>query len=257
MSHVRRILITGSQGFIGKNLVARLGQQATWHILEFNRGDAFEILIDYIAQADAVVHLAGVNRSAVSSEFMRVNMGLTEGLCDVIRTSKRKTTTLLASSIHSKFNSPYGQSKRSAERAIVRMASVTDNPVIIYRLPGVFGRWCRPNYNSVVATFCHNIANDLPIHIDEPAARIRLVHIDDVVSGFIRSLSKTDGGVWWARVIPEYEISLADLADQIRAFRYGVTHPLSESVAPDLARALYRTYASYLSPNRSPCNANS
>lgn len=241
-----RVLVTGAHGFIGKNLVVRLGEQAGAEILPFVRGDTLDTLSALVAQADAVVHLAGENRPRDVADFALVNTDLTKALCDAIGKTGRTIPLILSSSTQAEMDNPYGQSKHAAEQVVERFAGETGNPVVIYRLPGVFGKWCKPNYNSVVATFCHNITNDLPIQISDPAAQVRLVYVDDVVNVFLHTLANMSEGVKRGMVEPEYTITLGDLAAQIEAFKNCRTNLVSERVGTGLTRALYSTYISYL-----------
>ena len=245
-----RVLITGSQGFVGKNLAVQLGETADIQLVRFDRGDSLESLPKIIADVDAVVHLAGENRPKDTADFSVVNTGLTKEICSAIRATGKKILFILASSIQAELDNPYGLSKRAAEQAVESLAVDTDNPVVIYRLPGVFGKWCKPNYNSVVATFCHNIANDLPIQINDPAHQIRLNYIDDVVNDLIRVLNNNPEGVVWGDVAPEYTITLGDLATQIEAFKNCRDTLVTECVGTGLPRALYSTYVSYLPPSK-------
>lgn len=241
-----RILITGSRGFVGSNLTLVLGELGCHEVAHFGREDSPETLRQKLAEADAVVHLAGVNRPRDPGEFEATNAGLTQLLCDAIEASGRTVRLLVASSIQAERDNPYGRSKRAAERAAEACASRTGSPVAIYRLPNVFGKWCRPNYNSVVATFCHNVANDLPIRIDDPATPLRLVHVDDVVAEFVTALSSSQEGLRWGSVVPEYETTVGALARQIEAFRNCRDDLVVERVGTGLVRALYATYVSYL-----------
>jgi UDP-2-acetamido-2,6-beta-L-arabino-hexul-4-ose reductase len=245
-----RILITGSRGFIGKNLRVRLGELKAYEIAEFTRNDSEESLPELIKDVDAIIHLAGENRPKDPLDFARVNSGLTEAICNAIRLAGKPIPLVLTSSTQAEQDNPYGRSKRSAELAVERLAKDTGNPVKIYRLPGVFGKWSRPDYNSVVATFCHNIANDLPIQINDPATRIHLVYVDEVVLSFIADLNGMAPGLHWGTVEPEYSITLGELADQIRAFGNCRTTLVSERVGSGLVRALYASYVSYLPPEK-------
>lgn len=243
-----RVLITGSDGFIGKNLATRLGELEGYEVIGFDREDSLADLDERVKRSDAVVHLAGVNRPKDVKEFTEGNADLTARLCEFIAASGRKIPVLVASSIQADMANPYGESKRAAENAAVELAERTGNPVTIYRLPNVFGKWCRPNYNSVVATFCHNIANDLPIQINDATTPLSLVYVDDVVAEFIASLNTVTTGLRRSVVNPVYSISLGDLAAQIEAFNNCRNSLVSERVGSGLVRALYASYVSYLPP---------
>ena len=243
-----KVLVTGSDGFIGRNLTVRLGELAGYEAIGFDREDSLDDLAEQVGRADAVVHLAGVNRPKDIKEFAEGNADLTARVCDLIAATGRKIPLVISSSIQADLANPYGESKRGAEVAGEALAVSTGNPVAIYRLPGVFGKWCRPNYNSVVATFCHNIANDLPIQISDPAFALNLVYVDDVVGEFIRALDAMPAGRSSGEVSPVYCVTLGDLAAQIGAFKNCRESLLSERVGTGLVRALYATYVSYLPP---------
>lgn len=247
-----RILVTGANGFIGKNLVVRLKELANITVSTFVRGDDAARLPQLVAQADAVVHLAGENRPADESAFAQVNTGLTSALCNAIelefRATGRYVPLVLASSTQAERDTPYGRSKLAAEVAVESLAKTTGNPSVIFRLPGVFGKWCKPNYNSVVATFCHNIARELPIQINDPTASLRLVYLDDVVTALLTALEAPASEFTQAHVEPEYTTTLGGLANQIRAFGDCRSTLVTERVGTGFVRALYATYVSYL-PN--------
>ena len=244
-----RFLITGSQGFIGKNLTVRLSELPDTQVFRFDRGDTLDSLPGLLTQVDAIVHLAGENRPRDVADFARVNADLTRALCDAIKDDGRHIPLILASSSQAEQDNPYGSSKRSAEQAVEKLAAETGNPTFIYRLPGVFGKWCKPNYNSVVATFCHNLANNLPIQINDPAASVRLVYVDDLISDFIEKFSQIATGLHWGQVLPEYTITLGELAAQIESFKNCRSTLVTERVGNGLTRALYSTYVSYLNPS--------
>ena len=241
-----KVLVTGANGFIGKNLVLRLKELADTDVVTFVRGDGDTDLIAALEQSDAVVHLAGENRPTDVEAFERVNTGLTQQLCHCLKSLAKPIPVLFASSAQAAQDNPYGQSKLAAEEALTRLAEVNSNPVVIYRLPGVFGKWCRPNYNSVVATFCHNKAHDLPVQINDSNARVRLVYVDDVITHFIETLRSPEPGVARPTVMPEYTITLGELSDQIDAFKNCRSSLVTERVGTGLTRALYATYVSYL-----------
>lgn len=247
-----RVLVTGANGFIGKNLVVRLRELPHFVVIEFVRGDAPEALPGLLAQADAVVHLAGENRPADEAAFAQVNTGLTVAICDALaaeqRRSGRQLPLVLASSAQAERDNSYGQSKLAAEQAVQALCAATGHPAVVYRLPGVFGKWCKPNYSSVVATFCHNLARGLPLQINDPVARLQLVYVDDVVSSFIAALDEPAPGLAHGEVAPVYDTTLGELAAQIRAFGDCRSSLMSERVGTGLVRALYATYVSYL-PN--------
>jgi UDP-2-acetamido-2,6-beta-L-arabino-hexul-4-ose reductase len=157
---------------------------------------------------------------------------------------------VLASSTQAERDNPYGRSKLAAEEAVQALAQETGNPCVIFRLPGVFGKWCRPNYNSVVATFCNNIARDLPIQINDPSASLRLVYVDDVVTALLAALNAPTSGCVQAQVEPEYKVTLGELANKIRAFNDGRSTLMMERVGTGFVRALYATYVSYLPSER-------
>lgn len=242
------VFITGSNGFIGRNLSTRLRELGKYEIIDFGREQSLSDLRERVRRADAVVHLAGVNRPTDVREFTEGNADLTARLCEFIGEVGRKIPLVVSSSIQADLANPYGESKRAAELAAEQLAKRTDNPVAIYRLPNVFGKWCRPNYNSVVATFCHNIANDLPVQVNDPAVRLNLVHVDDVVAEFIAMIGKMRPGLQYGRVEPVHSLSLGELAVQIKAFKNCRESLVTERVGTGLVRALYATYVSYLPP---------
>ena len=249
----KRVLMTGSNGFIGKNLKVHLSEYPEVVVTTFDRGDDPSRLKELLGAADCVVHLAGENRPDDPSAFDDVNAGLTSAICDLIQnevlTHGRKVPILLASSTQAVQDNPYGRSKLAAEESLQRLAKFTGNPCLILRLPGVFGKWCRPHYNSVVATFCHQLARNLPIQVNDPSATIRLVYVDDVVKSMLTSLSSPPQGLTQVDVQPEYEVRLEDLATQIDAFANSSTSLITERVGEGFVRALYATYVSYL-PNQ-------
>ena len=249
-----RILVTGAKGFIGKNLVVRLAECSDVSVIPFVRGDDAARLPQLVAAVDAVIHLAGENRPTDESAFEQVNAGLTAALCEAIKkeisASGRHVPLVLASSTQAERDNAYGRSKLAGEMAVDALAASTANPCVTFRLPGVFGKWCKPDYNSVVATFCHRLARGLPIQINDPDATLRLVYVDDVVTDLMGALVAAAPGLVRRQVSPEYTITLGTLAEQIRSFENCRTSLLSERVGTGLVRALYSTYVSYLPTER-------
>ena len=241
------ILVTGANGFIGKNLLVRLAEIQDANVSSFVRGDNDEALLVMLSSADIVIHLAGENRPKSNQNFDTGNRLLTQKICDGLSKLDRKIPLILASSTQAELDNPYGKSKREAEISAIELAEKYQNPVGIYRLPGVFGKWCKPNYNSVVATFCHNIARDIPVEINAPEKKLELVYIDDVISSLIDSIfGHAPDGVTNYIVSPQYLCSLEDLANQINEFHKSRSSLVTEKVGTGFVRALYATYISYL-----------
>lgn len=240
------VLVTGANGFIGKNLLVRLEENGV-DALRFTREMSSEQLADSLEHVDFVFHLAGVNRPKDLTEFARGNVGLTEELCEAVRSSGRKIPVLYASSIQAGLENKYGVSKLAAEKELIELENKTGSPVYIYRLPNVFGKWSRPNYNSVVATFCYNIANDIAIQINDASAIVQLVYVDDVVNNFVKIMGERPSGVVRPEINTVYRISVGDLAEQISAFKASKESMIIECVGTGLTRALYSTYMSFLS----------
>jgi UDP-2-acetamido-2,6-beta-L-arabino-hexul-4-ose reductase len=244
-----KLLVTGADGFIGKNLTLRLRELGDIEILPYVRSDSLEGLKQAVNACDTVIHLAGENRPQSPEAFETVNVGLTEMLCRLIEDTKRKIPVIFTSSAQAGLDNAYGKSKLAAEQILQAFSQKNSTPVAIYRLPGVFGKWCKPNYNSVVATFCHNKAHDLPVQINDASYLVRLVYVDDVVSSFLEtshSLQASGSEVLQPVVEPEYSITLGELSAQIDAFKNCRSTLLSERVGTGLVRALYATYVSYL-----------
>jgi UDP-2-acetamido-2,6-beta-L-arabino-hexul-4-ose reductase len=207
-----------------------------------------------IATTDVVVHLAGENRPTDVTAFTSVNEGLTRDICDSISAmharTGRRISLILASSIHAEKDTAYGRSKLAAEILVADLVKRCSTSVMIYRFPGVFGKWCRPNYNSVVATFCHNAANGLPIAMNDPSALLSLVYIDDVVTSLISSIRSMPPGLSAGKVAPMYKLTVGELAAKVKSFESRRGTLMSDSVGTGLTRALYSTFISYLPPSR-------
>jgi UDP-2-acetamido-2,6-beta-L-arabino-hexul-4-ose reductase len=243
------VLVTGANGFIGKNLVVRLNELGIY-TETYTRENSAQNLPDLLKKTDFIVHLAGENRPEDKDNFELVNSGLTSLICKEIRLIEKDIPIILASSTQAEHDNLYGKSKFSAETAIKNLTNNTVNSAYIYRLPGVFGKWCKPNYNSVVATFCHNISHDLPIQVNNPSFELSLVYIDDVVEEFIKVIQGDRSGGKVLSVQPEYKIKLGELANQIKIFRESRESLITERVGSGLVSKLYSTYLSYISPKQ-------
>ena len=240
-----KVLITGANGFIGKHLNLRLQENGGIEVLTFNRGDSFESLTQLVTKADTIVHLAGEMRPKNSEDLIAVNVDLTRRICEILRTLCNDKFLILASSVQAEQDSLYGVSKLQAEKEVTDLSVEVGTSIAIYRLPHVFGKWCKPNYNSVIATFCHNISRGLPIRIDDPSALITPVFIDDVIDEFFFSIKNRTNGVRIGRVEPEYSISVGELANILYDFSSPVKSFIDHT-ASGLIRALYSTYISYV-----------
>ena len=271
-----KILITGAHGFVGQNLRAALGEIRAGHDRREDHvlcGDPAEITVKLIGRenspeeleafckdCDFVFHLAGVNRPQDPAEFMRGNRDLTGRLLEALRRHNNRCPILLSSSIQASLEgrfqgSPYGESKRAGEELLFQYARETGAQALVYRLPNVFGKWCRPNYNSAVATFCHNTANDLPIQINDPAVPMELVYIDDVVEEFLQALRgcghRAEDGTYRVPVV--HRASLGWIAETILSFpklRESLEVPKLDD---PLTKKLYSTYLSYFPAERFAC----
>ncbi|KQW79176.1 capsular biosynthesis protein [Devosia sp. Root413D1] len=240
------VAVTGASGFIGRNLVVRLRELGHEVVPVPHDGD----LHTHLLRAEAVVHLAGVNRPEHQDEFATGNQGMTEALTVALLGLGRPVPLIYSSSVQAALDNPYGVSKRAAEATVESYAAASGAPVAIFRLPGVFGKWCRPNYNSVVATFCHNISHDLPISISDPDRLLRLVYVDDVVAAFVSVLNDPDAVGRRPEVTPLYEITLGALAAELEDLRSSRNSLVTGAVGTGLKRALHATYLSYLEPHQ-------
>lgn len=242
---MKSVLVTGGKGFLGRNLVAHLRERKDCSVSVVDQEDTTDTLNRALLSADIVFHLAGVNRPTDPLEFQTGNVQLTEEMCRLLLEKERRPKVIFSSSIQAELENEYGKSKRLAEDALCRFGSQSGASIHIYRLKNLFGKWCRPNYNSVTATFCYNIARDLPISISDPSRTVDLSYVDDVISAFLGEL-QDESRAESSEPIRSCAIALGDLAGRIQAF-----HELRSSLKlPDFGdwfnRALYATYLSYL-----------
>ncbi len=246
-----RILVTGSEGFLGKNLLLHLRERSDIDLRVFSRSDNSAFLDELVKGADFIFHLAGVNRPEDPAEFETGNAGLTRALvAAALRNSGagNRPTIVFASSTQATLENPYGQSKQLAEECVFGYGQQSLADVHVFRLPNVFGKWARPNYNSAIATFCHNIARDLPIEIRDPQAPLSLVYVDDLMAQFLRIVEgyPAPGNGVFASVTPIYQTTVGEVADKLQGFRDSRASLHMYHVGDGLMRALYATYVSYL-----------
>lgn len=248
-----KILITGAQGFIGKNLISELRNQGFEELLEFDLNLNRDKLEKFASNCNFVFHLAGVNRPKNTEEFMKGNFGFTSELLDMLKKHNNQAPVLVSSSIQAELDNPYGQSKKAGEDLMFEYSEETNSPVFVYRLPNVFGKWSEPNYNSAVATFCNNIANNLSVQINDRNVLMKLVYIDDVVREFINKLKNFSSEVTkkgsFEEINPVYEIKLGDIVDLINTFKESRETLQLPDFSNPFIKKLYSTYLSYLPEN--------
>jgi UDP-2-acetamido-2,6-beta-L-arabino-hexul-4-ose reductase len=246
-----KILVTGSRGFIGKNLIAELKNREDTEVFEFSKETDLGLLDDYCKKADFVYHLAGVNRPKDQSEFMDGNYGFTLKLFESLKKCNNSCSIMVASSTQAQLDNPYGISKKAGENLAFEYSKETGAKVLVYRLPNVFGKWCKPNYNSAIATFCHNIAHDLPIHMNDPSVLMNLVYIDDVIAELVCALNGNENKVGEYCEIPvKHTISLGELVELINSFKRSRDERTIPDMSSAITKKLYSTYLSYLPENQ-------
>jgi len=242
-----KILITGAKGFIGKNLVIELKNREYTELFEYDTDTDPSLLDNHCKEADFVFHLAGVNRPKEQSEFMEGNFGFTSTLLDTLKKHNNKCPVMISSSIQAELDNPYGKSKKAGEDLVFNYSKETGAKVLVYRFPNVFGKWCRPNYNSAIATFCHNIAHDLPITVKDPSVVMKLVYIDDVVSELINALEgKENRNGNFCEVPVVHTITLGEIVELIYSFKKSREERSIPNMADAFTKKLYSTYLSYL-----------
>ncbi len=246
-----KILVTGSNGFIGKNLIHHLMFRNNYDVLTFNRANSLTDLKNKIKKSNFIIHLAGINRPKSDDEYSN-NVSLTKIITKMCIEEKVNMPIIYTSSSKVEKQDAYGISKLNAEEILKNYQKKTQCPVFIYRLTNVFGKWCKPNYNSVVATFCHNLANNMEIKINDPNSLIKLVYIDDVIESFISLLeqNKYTNEFQYCEVSPTYELSLSKLAERIKSYNEYQINLIIQPVGEGLDRALHSTYLSYLAKNK-------
>ena len=265
---MKKILVTGSNGFVGKNTVVALKETNKYEVLNIDRSNSEEELKEATLNADFIVHLAGVNRPKDTKEFYEGNGGLTEKIVGFLKENNKNTPILITSSTHAVLDNDYGKSKKQSEDALIKYSDECDAKVYIFRLPNLFGKWCKPNYNSAVSTFCYNIAHDLDVWVNDPAIELNLVYIDDVVASIIDviedqniiKLSNIDEEVavttigassiqidkYYYEVTTVYKRTLGNIVDSLKMFRNMRKSLLIPDLSDGFNKALYSTYLTYL-----------
>lgn len=252
------ILITGAKGFVGKNLVEALknvrdgkdktrGISPDINIFEYDVDTDSTLLDEYCRKADFVYNLAGVNRPETEAEFMEGNFGFASTLLEKLKKHENTCPVMISSSTQAALDNPYGRSKKAGEDLFFEYGQITGAKVLVYRFPNVFGKWCRPNYNSAVATFCNNIAHNLPITVNDRNHMMTLVYIDDVVDELIRGLKceeTRDGD--YCNVSVSYQITLGEIVDLLYSFKESRNDKSVPDVNNGFTNKLYATYLSYL-----------
>lgn len=265
---MKKILITGSNGFVGKNTVVALKEANKYEVLTIDRNNTEEELKQSVIDADFIVHLAGVNRPKDAKEFYEGNGGLTEKIVGYLKENNKNTPILITSSTHAVLDNDYGKSKKQSEDALIKYSDECDAKVYIFRLPNLFGKWCRPNYNSAVATFCYNIAHDLDVWVNDPAIELSLVYIDDVVASIMDciedeniiklknidekvAITTTDASSiqidkYYYEATTVYKRTLGNIVDSLKMFRNMRKSLLIPDLSDGFNKALYSTYLTYL-----------
>lgn len=242
-----KILVTGANGFIGKNLIAELRNRNYDNILEFDTDKDITLLNEYTKVCDFVFHLAGINRPINPNDYMDGNYGFTKILLGKLKEFQNNAPILITSSIQAELDNPYGKSKKAGEELIFSYEKETGNKTLVYRLPNVFGKWCRPNYNSVIATFCYNIAGGMDIKINDSDVIMKLAYIDDVVDEFINALEKRENRQNEYCAIPVvYSVKLGKIAEFLNSFGESRNNLSIPDLGDEFVKKLYSTYLSYL-----------
>lgn len=244
-----KILVTGANGFIGHNICLRLEETGYYDLIKIDRDSTDEDLYSGLQEANFVFHLAGVNRPKDTEEFTSGNVALTRKIVEILESKVDNTPIMLSSSTQASYDNAYGLSKASAEKCVEEYGKKTGADYYIYRFPNVFGKWCRPNYNSFIATFCHNIANDIDIHIPDPSASVTLIYVDDICREML-SLLEGEVKKGYPQVSPQFITTVGDVAQLLFKFKKSRETLITEDVGSGFTRALYSTWLSYLRPEQ-------
>lgn len=244
-----KILVTGAKGFIGKNLVSKLKELKIYEIIEIDKDNSKSELETSLKNADFIFHLAGINRPENEKEFFEGNSDLTKNIVDVLQKNNKQTPIVITSSIQADLDNAYGRSKKMAEEYLEKHSLDSKSKVTIFRLPNVFGKWCRPNYNSAIATFCHNVARDIEIWVNDRSIELSLVYIDDVVRCLINEIDEKDNKFNYKEIDVVYRKTLGDIVDSIHLFKSIRNTYIIPDFSDNFIKCLHSTYLSYLPEN--------
>jgi UDP-2-acetamido-2,6-beta-L-arabino-hexul-4-ose reductase len=242
-----KVLITGSEGFIAKNLIAHLNEMEDIHLYLFSKKDSKDILEAYLKEADFIFHLAGVNRPKETDEFYSGNSGFTKFITDTLIGNNKSTPIILSSSTQALLDNDYGKSKKEAEDILIEYSKQTNASVFIYQLPNVFGKWSKPNYNTVIATWCYNISHDIDIQVNNRDVMLTLVYVDDVVNSFVSNMADIKTTQYYYEIDTVYTKTLGEIEELLYRFKENRTSLLIPDVGSGFERCLYATYLSFLS----------
>jgi UDP-2-acetamido-2,6-beta-L-arabino-hexul-4-ose reductase len=243
-----RVLVTGAEGFIAKNLIIRL-QEIGAEVFKVTRKSSFDDLQRFVSEVDFIFHLSGVNRPKNPNEFSDDNFNFTAELCKLIEKRKNSISVVFSSSTQAEDNNPYGLSKLQSENELVNLVNLNKANVAIYRLPNIFGKWSKPNYNSVVATFCFNVINDLPLVVHDKSCPLTLVYIDDLIDSFLKALEYGIKKLEWPVIQKQFLTTVGELSEIIKSFKVDRSNGYIGPVGSGLTRALYSTYLSFYVPS--------
>lgn len=237
-----KVLITGAEGFIAKNLIEYLKIDNNTKLYLYSKNDSLSILEAYIKEVDFIFHLAGVNRPKNRDEFYVGNSGLTKIIVDILVKENKHTSILLSSSTQSELDNDYGKSKKEAEELLLNYSKKTSANIYIYKLENVFGKWSKPNYNSVIATWCYNITNDLEIQVNDKSVELKLVYIDDVIKSFIQKIELKSEEQYF-QIDTVYKKTLGEISNLL--FDFKALKIIKENITDKFTNILYDTYNSY------------
>ncbi|MGG0283587.1 NAD-dependent epimerase/dehydratase family protein [Peribacillus butanolivorans] len=242
-----KILVTGANGFVGKNLIAELNNKGYEDILKVTRETESSLLDTYTKECDFVFHLAGVNRPDDEKEFMQGNFHFTLELLELLKKHNNKSPMLITSSIQAEKDNPYGRSKKAGEDVLFEYSNQTGAEAYVYRLPNLFGKWSKPNYNTVVATFCYNVSRNMDIQVNNHDAELTLCYIDDILEEFLNALEGNPTKKnQYCFVETTHTIKLGDLAERIKSFKESRVELSIPNMEDALTKKLYSTYLSFL-----------